>query len=904
MKLSVMIKKLLIAVTFVSFFNTSVVGANSKKFINTDYIHTFEHDINNLLDGNPDSVFKLPDFVNYLEFKLEPDHIVNTIKFVFDNTGNNYKYKIYSSDDGYSYKEIKFDKKIIDDTHEVANVSINDPFIRVHIIDSDSLDFVSMRDIKFCDKNDNVINFVEVEKQEPEIENVVYDREDKFYINSIKDLISRVMGEQYTEFFDVKVTLDNKGYDFFTLSSDNDRIYIRGNNINSIAMGLNYYFEHYLKQTYSRFGDSKIKVVLPMPQIEGVVKKNVDIKYRYNYNYVAYGYTMAYWDFEKWEREIDWMALNGFNIALNLVGHEEVVRRFLSELGYSFSEIIEYLTSPVYLPWQFMGNITRIGGEITPKWFEDRAKLAVQVQNRMKEYGISPVNQMYVGYIPNKEGLGFKVLPGSYWSRIKGPDRVDFNEDYYERLAGIFYAKQRELLGKTKYFMGDLFHEGGNSFGYDVKSISNRILNTLKANEGQDAVWIFQSWGHNPSSEILANLNKKNIMILDLHSQLNTKWKGVAKFNGMSWDDKEFDKSNWIFGILNNFGGRNGLYGHSRYLVKQFYDAKDNAEFLVGIGNTPEAIGYNDFIDELSTELIFEDRLDIDDFVNRYLENRYGRINKSLLSGFNILLDTVYNPTTEIYHEGASESIINARPSMDIVSASKWGNIHKNYSSDILEKALENYFSVYDQFKTNQNYINDIVEIASQVIINLANDYYKDIQEAYKNNDMEELKFLKDKFLYLIDLQANILSYNDRKSLSDIIEDIEKFQYDDYFEDTLKYNKKTIVTTWYDKLVSDDDGLRDYANTDYYELVGNLYYKRWERYFNRILSNNNVVDDKYDDYKFDLDWIYDDKSLEFTKSDKTLKELINLVIVDSSLKKSEFSFLSNIIYSISSLFKK
>src|SRR5699024_9733924 len=158
-------------------------------------------------------------------------------------------------------------------------------------------------------------------------------------------------------------------------------IVIEGNNSNSLAIALNYYFEHYLNQTFARFGSGKLKVVLPMPQIEGVVEKIVDIKYRYNYNYVAYGYTMAYWDFEDWEREIDWMALNGFNVALNLVGHEEVIRRFLKEFGFSFSEIVNYLTSPIYLPWMYMGNISRIGGELTPDWFEDRAELSMMIQN-------------------------------------------------------------------------------------------------------------------------------------------------------------------------------------------------------------------------------------------------------------------------------------------------------------------------------------------------------------------------------------------------------------------------------------------------------------------------------------------------------------------------------------------
>ena len=71
-------------------------------------------------------------------------------------------------------------------------------------------------------------------------------------------------------------------------------------------------------------------------------------------------------------------------------------------------------------------------------------------------------------------------------------------------------------------------------------------------------------------------------------------------------------------------------------------------------------------------------------------------------------------------------------------------------------------------------------------------------------------------------------------------------------------------------------------------------------------NNQENVDnsgDKYDTYRFDLNWVYDDKSLEFNKSNKSLKELIELVIVDASVKKSKFSFLANIIYAISSLFR-
>lgn len=874
----------------------------AKNLVNTDYIHALNQNIENILDDDLSTCFVLPDFVNYLEFKVEPNSKIEKIKFVFDDANNNYKYKIYSSSNGYEYYDVDFKVLSRDNDIEISKAYIDDQFIKIRIFDSDSKDFINIKEIVFLDKDNNRVKNIEIIKEEPFIKNISVEFEEISYFQSIKNLISRTLGSDYVNFFDIQFLGENgDNRDYFEILSENDKIVLKGNNVNSIAIALNYYYEHFLNQTFSRFGDSKIKATLPLPKVDGVIRKNIDMKYRYNYNYVAYGYTMAYWDFEQWEREIDWMALNGFNMALNLVGQEEVTRRFLKEFGFTFSEIVDYLTSPIYLPWHFMGNITGIGGEITPKWFEDRALLGNKIQDRMYSLGINPIHQAYVGYFPKKQNSEFGVLDGSYWSRIKGPDRLDFNSYDYETIAKVFYDKQREVLGYSKYFAGDLFHEGGNLYGYDVKNVSSRILNSLIQNNGEDAIWMLQSWSHSPSSEIIGNLNKKNILIVDLHSQLNVRWPGESKFNYMSWNKKEFDGSNWIFGVLNNFGGRSGLYGHSKSLLKEFYRAKGNAKFLVGIGSTPEAIGYNDFIDELLTELIFEDVLDFDSFVKRYVRNRYGKENEVLLSGFNKLIESVYNPTTEVYHEGDSESVINARPSMDIKSASKWGIVHKNYDSKILIDALKEYFSVYDEFKENEFYLRDIIDIASEVIVNLAWDYYREIQDSYSKNDFTQLEFLSNKFLYLIDLQSKILFHNSRKSLKNIVDKISDLDYDDYFKDMLKYDKKIILTTWYDKLVSEDDGLRDYGNTDYYEIIGNLYYNRWKNYFDDlILNQKEVTKDKYEDYKFDIDWVFDDDSLEFNKGSKSLKELIENLIVELNMNENGFSFLSNVIYKISS----
>lgn len=57
-------------------------------------------------------------------------------------------------------------------------------------------------------------------------------------------------------------------------------------------------------------------------------------RYRYYQNVCTQSYSYAWWDWERWEREIDWMALSGINLALAFLGQELVWQR----VGYPGGE--------------------------------------------------------------------------------------------------------------------------------------------------------------------------------------------------------------------------------------------------------------------------------------------------------------------------------------------------------------------------------------------------------------------------------------------------------------------------------------------------------------------------------------------------------------------------------------
>ena len=108
--------------------------------------------------------------------------------------------------------------------------------------------------------------------------------------------------------------------DFFELEqAADDRIIIRGNNGVSIARGLNHYLRNYCHKSVSWCGNNLSELPVPLPPVREKVRVTASFPYRYYLNYCTYSYSMAFWDWEQWEKEIDRMALQGINMPLMAV---------------------------------------------------------------------------------------------------------------------------------------------------------------------------------------------------------------------------------------------------------------------------------------------------------------------------------------------------------------------------------------------------------------------------------------------------------------------------------------------------------------------------------------------------------------------------------------------------------
>ena len=96
--------------------------------------------------------------------------------------------------------------------------------------------------------------------------------------------------------------------DFFELDQKGNKVVVRGNNYVSIATGINWYLKYYAGINLSWNG---MQADLPevLPPVLKKERHETDLKLRYDFNYCTFSYSMAFWDWKRWEQEIDWMAL-------------------------------------------------------------------------------------------------------------------------------------------------------------------------------------------------------------------------------------------------------------------------------------------------------------------------------------------------------------------------------------------------------------------------------------------------------------------------------------------------------------------------------------------------------------------------------------------------------------------
>ncbi len=664
---------------------------------------------------------------------------------------------------------------------------------------------------------------------------------EKDTIAEVFGIVERNLGAEYKAWFDFRLLAENN--EFFEITSLEDKIVICGNSGVSLASGLNYYLKYFCNVHISQVGS---QVNMPEKPVKPVnsIRKATKAKVRYAYNYCTFSYSMPFWGEEQWRKELDWLALNGVNVVLDITAQEEVWRRFLTKLGYSRKSIKNFITGPAYYAWAYMSNLFGFGGPVHDDWFEKRVELARKNQYIMRKLGMMPVLQGYSGMIPTdiqEYDKNIDIIPQGTWASFQRPHMIRTTSESYVKYAKLFYESQREVYGDNScYFATDPFHEGGKTADMLPREISSVILKEMM-NYRKDAVWIIQAWEGNPRSELLEGLadvenGKEHALILDLYAEKLPRY-SEGEPNKVSYGyDKEFNFTPWVFCMLNNFGGRLGLHGHLDNLEENLPEAFNNCKCIKGIGITPEASGNNPVLYDYFFESIWQEssekfeKNNLDEWIGKYIQRRYGAKNDNLLKAWMILKNTVYKAEFNQLGQGAPECIANARPDFGIKAASAWGNAVISYDKKLLEEAAGYFLGEYEALKNSECFMYDLITVFQQVLSNRAQDCYEEIERAYNRKDRNGFAQKAERFLNIVDSMEKLTSGSEFYDFEKWVSSAKALApiADDFSQRLYEINAKALVTTWGAYNQSEAGSLHDYSNRQWSQLFGTFYKKRWE----------------------------------------------------------------------------
>ena len=358
--------------------------------------------------------------------------------------------------------------------------------------------------------------------------------------------------------------------DYFEIDSKDGKVLITGNSDLSLATGLNWYLKYVAGIHLSWNNPSqKLPEVLPLPQKK--IRQATAMKNRYYLNYCTYSYSMAFWDWERWEKEIDWMAMHGINMPLSITGMEVVWYNLLKRIGYTTEEINEFISGPAFMAWWQMNNLEGWGGPNPDSWYRQQEALQKKIIARMRELGIEPVFPGYAGMVPRNIGekLGYQIADPGKWCGFPRPAFLSTEDEHFDSFAAMYYEELEKLYGKAKYYSMDPFHEGGNTEGVDLAKAGTSIMSAMKK-ANPEAVWVMQAWQANPREAMVSTLDSGDLLVLDLYSEKLPQW---GDPESMWYREKGFGKHDWLYCMLLNFGGNVGLHGRMEQLVNGYYNA-------------------------------------------------------------------------------------------------------------------------------------------------------------------------------------------------------------------------------------------------------------------------------------------------------------------------------------------
>jgi alpha-N-acetylglucosaminidase len=674
--------------------------------------------------------------------------------------------------------------------------------------------------------------------------------------DAVTALIKRVVRDVPGS-FKIEYIPSEKGSDVFELESNEGYIILRGNNGVSIASALHFYLKNYCHREIS-WNNMSVELGSKLPIVETKVRRVSPYRHRYYLNYCTFNYTMAWWDWEQWQHEIDWMALNGINMPLALTGEEAIWRDVYRDMGFSDDELADFFTGPAYFSWLWMGNIDKWGGPLPQHWMDTHKELQKKILESERAFGMSPVLPAFTGHVPPSFGKKFPEAKLRKTNWDAGFDDVyilDPQDPMFEKIGAKFLETQTREYGTDHYYSADTFNENvpPTNDSTFISDITAKIFKSMTSTDPK-AVWVMQGWMFHYNDEywkpeqiqaLTSAVPGDAMIILDLYSESHPVWKQTNAYYGKPW----------IWNMLQNFGGNVSMFGRMRNVANDPSAAlKDpSSGKMIGIGLTPEGSHQNPALFSLMLENVWQDyAIDVDQWLPQYVRRRYGSSDGRAIDAWRLLEKTVYSGGLT---EGGAESILVARPTLESQGHRVLTKL--NYNPKELVKAWELLVNASDSLNDNKEFRYDLVDVTRQVLANYALTVQQEMATSYFKKDIAMFDKHGKVFLALFDDIDTLLRTEQDFLLGTWINDARRWGLTEEEKDLYELNARDLVTLWGDK----NSELHEYSNRQWAGLMSDFYKPRWEQfiaYVRECMKQNNKLDTHYferDIKEWEWNWV-------------------------------------------------
>jgi alpha-N-acetylglucosaminidase len=384
-------------------------------------------------------------------------------------------------------------------------------------------------------------------------------------------------------------------------------------------------------------------------------------------------------------------------------------------------------------------------------------------------------------------------------------------------MAAMYYEEQERLFGKADFYSMDPFHESKNAGGVDFAEAGKAVLQAMKA-VSPDAVWVLQAWSENPRDEMLAALPKGDILVLDLFSECRPKW---GQKESLWYNEKGFQGHDWLFCLLQDFGGRVGLHGRMNELVDNYAQAR-KAEGLRGFGFTMESIGANAVMYELMSELPWLETVAVDDWAREYAFVRYGVRDEALEEAWSLLASSILDAHRPNNQQGPVESAFCARPAWDAFRVYARSRTEQYYDIRDVRRAAELMLSVAEKYRGNNNFEYDLIDVVRQAVADRGREFlYAHDSESFLQALLDQDRLLGTRPEWMVGAWIEAaLALAEKVAPGD-----------EAVRANFERNARLQITTWGDRACADGGKLHDYAYKEWNGLLRDFYLPRWQAFF-------------------------------------------------------------------------